>query len=261
MIPKSKIGVATFTVHQSLEANFYKTLCDLAEMGYHAIEFFGEPESFLPPPTIRESLSDNGLTPAGWHLDWMRLHPGKIRDTVNFLHQCGCDTAVVQCLGGKWNIGHTQAEECKDRWLYYADWLNDVNSILRSEGIRLAYHNHEHEFSLHYDGKSVFELLFDSLAPDIVMELDTGNCIEGGGNPLQMIHRYKGRSTILHLKPWSKARGFNIVLGDDDDANNWAEILHPPQARFDYILVESENTALAEQENAARCLQNLQKYL
>lgn len=260
MIPESKIGIAAYTVHQSLQSNLHKTLCDLSGMGYQNIEFFGEPESFSIP-SIQEALSDSGLSVTGWHLDWTKLHPSKIRDTILFLHRCGCDTAVVQCLGGRWSIGHTPAEECMDRWLYYADWLNGVNSALKREGIRLSYHNHDHEFSLRYEGKSVFELLYDRLSPDIVMELDTGNCIEGGGDPVKMLSRYRERSILLHLKPWSKTRGFQIVLGEADDANDWPDILHHPQARFDGILIESENTALPELENAARCLQNLQKYL
>lgn len=260
MISETKIGIAAYTMHQALADNLHKTLCDLSAMGYGTIEFFGELECFSIP-SVREALSASGLSITGWHLDWTRLHPEKIRNTIDFLHRCGCDTAVVQCLGGKWNIGHTRSEECRDRWLYYVDWLNGVNTVLKREGMRLSYHNHDHEFALRYEKKSVFELLYDNLAPDIVMELDTGNCIEGGGDPIKMLSCYKDRSIILHLKPWSRIRGFHIVLGEADDANDWAGILHHHEAGFDSILIESENTALPESENAARCLQNLQKYL
>lgn len=256
----NKTGLAMYTVHQAVEKDLAGTFVSLADMGYRGMEFFGELENF-PTENVKSALHESGMAITGWHLDWKRLHEEAFGDTVNHLLSCNCTTAVVQCLGGKWNVGHSQSEECRDRWLYYTEWLNRVNERIRREGLRLAYHNHEHEFALHYDGKSVYDLMYENLSPDIVMELDSGNCIEGGGDPLQVLEKYRDRQVILHLKPYSHSKGFDVVLGEETDANDWQAILHQPWKEFEWLLVESENTVLPELENAVRCMDHLKKYL
>lgn len=257
---KEKTGLAMYTVHQTVLKDMGAAFEKLAALGYRGMEFYGELENF-PPEDVRAALDNSGMAITGWHIDWKRLHEESFQHTVQHLLKSGCTTAIVQCLGGKWNIGHDQSQECRDRWLYYAEWMNRASEQLKKEGLRLGYHNHEHEFLLKYEEKSVYDLLYENLEPDIVMELDSGNCIEGGGDPLEVLKKYKDRKVLLHLKPYSLKKGFDVVLGDGDDANDWRAILHQPWVDFEWLLVESENTALPEMENAGKCLENLKKYL
>ena len=255
-----KTGLAMYTVHQTVKQDMRNAFIKLSDMGYRGIEFYGELENF-PEENVKNALSDGGVKIVGWHLDWKRLHEESFGRTVQHLQGCGCDLAVVQCLGGKWNVGHDRSRECKDRWLYYIEWLNQVSEQLKKEGIRLAYHNHEHEFALFYGGKSVYDIMYENLSTDVVMELDSGNCIEGGGDPLKVLEKYKDRQIILHLKPYSKQKGFDVVLGDEWDDNDWNAILHQSWTDFEWLLVESENCRLPEMENAVGCIDNLRKYL
>ncbi len=254
-----KTGLAMYTVHRAVEKDMRSTFTELSDMGYRGIEFYGEPEHFLEEK-VRDALCASGMEIVGWHLDWKRFHEESFGNTVRRLRDCGCKLAVVQCLGGKWNVGHDQGEECKDRWLYYIEWLNHVNERMKGEGMRLAYHNHGHEFELRYDGKTVFDILYENLSPDIVMELDSGNCMEGGGDPVSVLEKYRNRRIMLHLKPYSRQKGFDVVLGEEPDENDWNAMLHQPQTEFEWLLVESENESLPEMENAARCIHNLRRY-
>lgn len=257
---RKKTGIAMYTVHHAAEKGIADTFIKLSGMGYQGVEFFGELEKF-PADQVRRALQAGGMAVTGWHLDWKRLHEDSFYNTIEHLLKCGCTMAVVQCLGGKWNVGHDQNGENRDRWLYYAEWMNRVSEQAKREGLRLAYHNHEHEFALHYDGKSVYDLLYENLSPEIVMELDSGNCIEGGADPVQVIEKYRDRPMILHLKPYSRKKGFEIVLGDSEDENDWQTILCRSGKQFEWLLVESENTVLPEMENAVMCMKNLKKYL
>ena len=236
------IGIAMYTVHRAVETDMRDTFTKLSDMGYRGIEFYGEPENF-PEENVKGALRTSGMTLTGWHLDWRRLHKEAFSSTVQHLQGCGCDMAVVQCLGGKWNVGHDQKGECEDRWLYYAEWLNQVSGQLKNEGIRLAYHNHEHEFCIHYGEKSVYDILYENLSSDIVME------------------KYRDRQLILHLKPYGGQKGFDVMLGDASDENDWDAMLHQSRAGFEWLLVESENRLLPEMENAAMCIERLRGYL
>lgn len=254
-----KIGLGMYTVHQSVEADMQRTFHMLKEFGYEGIEFYGEP--VYDKTMVKKALSEAGLQMTGWHIEWRNLQKDKLADTVRYLQQVSCKTAIVPCLGGKWEVAHGPKEECLDVWLRYIEQMNQINETLRREGIRMGYHNHEHEFVLQYDGVKVFDLLFEGLSEDIIMELDSGNCIEGGDDPLRVIEQYKKRDMILHLKPYADKLGFDTVLGAAEDLNPWENILDTDRKQFLWLLVESENKALPECTNAKRCMHGLREIL
>ena len=206
-------------------------------------------------------MKQSGLTLTGWQTEWRDLQPDRFADTVTYLQKAGCPMAVVPCLGGKWQVAHTPAQENEQTWQGHIAWMNDTARRLAGAGLRMGYHNHEHEFQLHYGGKPLFDYLFDQLSEQIVIEFDTGNCIEGGDDPVRVLKKYAARDMILHLKPYSHTLGFDVVLGDAQDANNWQAILAARQRPFEWLLIESENTRLPEFENAGRCLQGLHGFL
>lgn len=256
----ARIGLGMYTVNQAVKEDLTGTLCELARTGCQGIEFYGEPSGF-PEESVKNALQESGLQITGWHVEWSNLQQNTWADTVQYLQRVGCKTAIIPCLGGKWNVGHDISQESRDRWLYYIDWMNRMEKRLKAEGIRLGYHNHEHEFQLKYGGQNVFDLLYENLSPDIVMEFDSGNCIEGGEDPVRILQKYADRKILLHLKPYSYERGFDVVLGDAADANDWHSILNGTEASFEWLLVESENRLLPEMENARLCLENLKKLL
>lgn len=256
---EEKCGLAMYTVHRSAQKDLYGTFCRLGELGYRGIEFYGEPD--VDPEFLKRSLRDSGLHLAGWHIEWRNLQEDRFSGTVRYLQTVGCPAAVIPCLGGKWQVAHGPDQECRDIWLAYAEKINGLCKRLKKEGIRIGYHNHEHEFQLSYGGKKVFDLLFDELDNDVIIEFDSGNCIEGGGDPLRVLQKYRDREMYLHLKPYSRRAGFDTVLGADDDANDWKRILDPALKEYQWLLVESENEVLTEDENAGLCLEGLRRFL
>lgn len=248
------VALGMYTVHRSVQKDMEGVFCALRKMGYSAIEFYGELNVFNPDIAHR-ALSRSGLELCGWHVEWRDLQPSRLAGTLDALECFGCATAIVPCLGGKWHIGHGAQEECLDVWLAYADQLNGLARTLASRGMHLGYHNHDHEFALCYEGKPVYEWLFDRLDPEILMELDTGNCIEGGADPCDPLRRYAGRGVLLHMKPFSHASGFDVTLGAAEDTNDWARIVSVPLVRYERFLIESEAQHLPEMENARLCIE------
>ena len=45
----------------------------------------------------------------------------------------------------------------------------------------VGYHSHAGDFKK-FDGKTSWEIFFDNTNPEVVHQLDTGNCLEGGGD-------------------------------------------------------------------------------
>ena len=108
-------GLAMYTVHKSAGKDLSGTCERLAETGYRGVEFFGD--MIWDPNEIAYAISSSGLAFTGWHIEWRDLHENRIDETIAYLQKSGCSIAVIPCLGGHWQIGHTQEEECRDVWL------------------------------------------------------------------------------------------------------------------------------------------------
>lgn len=248
-----------YTIHKSVQTDMPHTFEQVARLGYKGIEFYG-PLNF-DVSMVLHALTAAGLVLTGWHVEWSALQPETFDATVAYLLAVKCPIAVVPCLGGKWNIAHTQQQESMETWKRHIAWLNETRQRLSRFDIRMGYHNHEHEFVLQYDDKPLFDFLFDNLSQEIVMEFDSGNCIEGKDNPLRILKKYPKRPMLLHMKPYSSSRGFNVTLGEPDDQNDWEAILSARQCSFEWCLVESECTTLPEMDNVRLCMEGLRKYL
>ncbi len=255
-----KLSIQMYTVHEHAWKDLEGTLIQLRKMGYRGIEYYGH-HSLFRPEEAAAMEARTGVKMIGWHTEWADLQEDTYEETADYLEKAGCPLVIVPCLGGEWNIGHTKEQECKEIWQDYIGWLNQLAVKLRGRGIRLAYHNHDHEFLLRYDGKKVFDLLFQNLSPDIMLEFDTGRAICAGEDCCKILKTYSGREGLIHLKPYSAETGYNGFLGDGKDENNIREILHSYEREFQWIMLESENRTVDEMENAQKNAEYLKMVL
>lgn len=86
--------------------------------------------------------------------------------------------------------------------LAVADKFNQAAEILSSSGIRIGYHCHREDFKK-VGGEIHWEILFDNTTQDIVIQLDTGNAMSGGADPVQYPKKYPGRAALIHLKEYN----------------------------------------------------------
>ena len=252
------VALGMYTVHKRAAQDLPGTLLALGRMGYQGIEFYGEPSDF-PPERVNAALKESGLELTSWHIEWRNLQPDTIEGSIEYFRKVGLTRVIIPCLGGQWNVAHNQAQECEQVWRGYLPGIERIRARLAAEGIRLGYHNHEHEFLLRYSGQSVFDLLYGNFAPDMIMEFDTGNAIEGGGDPGQVLRRHAARKKLIHLKPWTRQAGFEVTLGAPGDENDYPGIISSAGDSCEWLIVESEDFRSDELENAQKCLEALRK--
>lgn len=254
------IALGMYTVHKRVAQDLAGTLQALARMGYQGIEFYGEPSDF-PPELVNSALKESGLELASWHIEWRNLQPESIERSIEYFKKVGLTRVIIPCLGGQWNVAHNREQECEQVWRDYLPKIEGIRARLAAEGIRLGYHNHEHEFKLRYSGQSVFDLLYGSFAPDMIMEFDTGNAIEGGSDPGRVMAQHAARKKQIHLKPWSRQAGFEVTLGDPGDENDYPAIIAAAGESCEWLIVESEDFRTDELDNAQKCLEALKRLL
>jgi sugar phosphate isomerase/epimerase len=100
----------------------------------------------------------------------------------------------------------------KQAWLDHAKLFNDVAAKVKSEGIWVGYHAHAHDFDK-FDGVSAWDIFFGNTKAEVVMQLDTSNCRDGGADPVAVLKKYPGRARTIHLK--ASGGSPNAVIGED----------------------------------------------
>ena len=77
--------------------------------------------------------------------------------------------------------------------------FTETAAKVKGRGMHVGYHAHGGDFKK-FDGETPWDILFSNTGPDVVMQLDIGNCLDGGGDPIAILKKFPGRSVTIHLK-------------------------------------------------------------
>jgi sugar phosphate isomerase/epimerase len=95
--------------------------------------------------------------------------------------------------------------------------FNRAGKVLSDAGLTLAYHAHGYEFRPYGDGT-----LFDVMAKEadhFTFEMDVYWVYHGGGKPLELLERYPGKFTLMHLKDLEHGIQGNDTGHEDVETN------------------------------------------
>ena len=86
--------------------------------------------------------------------------------------------------------------------------LNGMAARLAGDGLRLGYHNHDHELSSLIGGRPALEVLADRLVGAVFLEVDTYWAAVGGQDvPARCSAGFGDRVRYLHVKDWPGDQG------------------------------------------------------
>ena len=189
---KIPIGLELYSVRNELPKDFTGVIAAIGKMGYQGVEFAGYYGWDKKPNELKELLDDNGLKTCGTHVQGgVRAFEGDNLKREVDLHKL---------LGNKFLICPSMQAKDAAGWLELAKKFNDISAKLKEQDMLVGYHSHPHDFKKLDNGKTSWEIFFDNTIPDVVHQIDVGNTIDGGGDPLAMIRRYPGRTKTTHIK-------------------------------------------------------------
>jgi sugar phosphate isomerase/epimerase len=243
------IGLQLYSVRDDCERDLPGVLKAVGGMGYAGVEFagyYGRTASEL-----RQMLDDNGLKCCGTHTGLETILGDELEKTMAFNQTLGNKFLIVPSLPRE-RVGTEEA------WLETARLFGEASERVAAQGMWVGYHNHSEEFQPVAGGALPWDLFFGHTPPAVVMQLDTGNLMHGGGEPAPFLERYPGRALTVHLKEFS-ATDPNALLGEGDVP--WPEIFRLCESvgGTEWYIVEQESYAYPPLECAERCLQNLRK--
>jgi sugar phosphate isomerase/epimerase len=251
---KIPIGLELYSVRYDLANDVRGTLEKVAAMGYDGVEFAGAPQHSAAE--LRAILDDTGLICCGWHTPLPLVQADTLAATIEFNRILDNDKIIIPGIP-------TELRQTRADWLKMAGIFNQLAADLAKEGMVTGYHNHHVEFTA-LEGELPWDTFFGNTVDSVIMQMDNGNALMGGGDPVEMIERYPGRAVTVHLKPYapSLARedphaGFRPLIGEDEI--EWEAFFQACETvgGTEWYIVEYESDAYPPLEAVDRSLQNL----
>ncbi len=244
---KIPIGLQLYSVRHQCAKDLPGVLKAVSKMGYKGVEFAGYHNRSAKE--IRKMLDANRLVCCGTHTGYDTLVGDALKRTIEFNKTLGNKFLIVPGMPGP----HTGSRQA---WIDNAKFFSELADKVRDQGMRVGYHAHGGDFKK-YDGQTAWEILYSNAKPEVVMQLDTGNCMDGGGDPIAILKKFPGRATTIHLKEHGGSA--QAVIGEGDV--KWKEVFELCEAagKTEWYIVEHEREGADPLENVKRCLEGLHK--
>ena len=237
--PAPRMAFQVYAVRDLCEKDFVGTLKAAKAMGYEGVEtgrFYGRDAKGL-----KAACDEAGLELVALQLYPHNLTEPQLAETIRFCKDCGCNRVNVAWYKGS-------AENPND-WQILVNVLNHAAEVCAKEGIYVAYHNHDHEFSIKFGGKCVWDWLWANgsgedlrqvtptprFSDRVLQELDCGNCVLGGGEPIACLAAHLHRNPTVHIMPAIRANGKCklenakgggcCAVGSANDCADWRRII------------------------------------
>lgn len=249
--PKHKqvpIGLELYSVRDQLAEDLMATVRAVAKMGYEVVEFYAPYYQWTADyaKEVRKLLDDLGVRCLSTHNGAEAFKLEGIQKAID----------LNQILGGKYIVMASPGRVTGlDGYKSVAEQLARAAEKLKPLGLRAGFHNHKPDF-VPIEGKRPIEVIAANTPKEVMLQLDTGNCLEAGADPVAWIKANPGRIRSLHVKDYSagEGKGYGVLLGEGDAP--WSKIFKAAESGggVEYYLIEQEGSRFSSLETAERCL-------
>ena len=231
-------GIQLYSVRDHLAVDPSGTLRRLKEVGYDYVELFGVgPEQAAD---WKEMLDDAGVQAVAAHVDY-EIIIDNLDGAIEMARCIGFEDIIVPWI---------KVDTAKE-WVHAALQLDEAGAKVREQGLRLGYHNHDHEFQP-IGETTPFDIIFEYAKPDnLFLELDVRWAGEQGADPAAIIREFGARCRFLHLKERpAPGRGQFTELGNG--VIDWEPIFEAGRkAGVQWYIVEQDESDGDSIESAA----------
>lgn len=202
-----RVGLELYAVRKAMRADPERTLAAVRALGYTDVELLWSFKNFgRTPQQVRATLDKEGLRAPSAH-----IAPEMIVD-----ESWSTRLDDARLLGHRFLIVPSLPNEARlsiDDWKAWADKFNVAGAVAKSAGVSLGFHN-EPGHTKAVGGVVPYDAFVERLDPSVVqLQLDVGNMLLGGGNPMWYFERYRDRYVSFHLKDVVADRSRDTELG------------------------------------------------
>jgi sugar phosphate isomerase/epimerase len=197
--PKSfGLGLQLYTIRDAMEKDPVLALTEVSKIGYKYIElanYSGGKFYGFTPADFKKVAADTGLEILSSHTQVEAK--GITLENAKKMAEDHAVLGVKYCVQPWINAEDRNIESYKKM---VADW-NKVGAIMKENGIKFGYHNHNFEFNTINGIVPYFDIFLKEMDKDLItMEIDLFWVTKAGHNPVDIFNKYPGRFELFHLK-------------------------------------------------------------
>lgn len=235
-----RIGLETYAVRHAMGEDPDRTLAAIRAIGYTDVELLWSFGNFgRTPAQVAEVLRKEGLRAPSCHMSAETIFVGWER-SLEIAKLLGHEYLFVPDFDG-WT------KQTLDHWREWADRFNAAGAVARRAGIWLGFHNEPYH-QRPIEGKVPLDVFIERLDPSVTrLQLDVGNMVMGGGDPMQYIQKYRDRFWSFHLKDAVADRSSDTGLGKGIfDFKRFLAAVPSLEQKPAYVEQEGADTAAGE---------------
>ena len=183
-------SIQLWSVNDDTQKDFKGTLKKLGALGYNGVEFAGY--GGMNGDEMKAALDDAGLYAVGSHTGIDVFRNG-LEEEIEFHKKVGSKYIIIPYTELK------TKEQLDELISLYNKW----SPVAKEAGIKLGYHNHQHEFAK-MDGKYIMDIIADETDDNVVLELDVYWAEFAGVDPIDYINKMGEKIELIHLKQIGK---------------------------------------------------------
>lgn len=236
----AKIAVQLYSVRNEIEKDITSALKRIADIGFEAVETAFWPKNISVQEAARH-IREAGLYACSAHIEL----PIGNQKTV-FLETAkafGCKKMIWH--GWPEDIRYSSLEGTRQLVAIY----NEANRFARENGLQFGLHNHWWEYRNKVGNRFVYEVLLESVDPDIFFEIDTYWVKVAGHDPAAIVKKFGKRAPLLHIKD-GPAIWRDALMDDNPDpmvavgkgVQDFPAIVRAASGNTEWMIVEMDKT-------------------
>jgi sugar phosphate isomerase/epimerase len=246
---KIPLGLELWSVRHQCEKELPVVLKAVAQMGYASVEMAHSYYGY-DAAAWRKLLDDNGLTSCGMHMGLRMLEGDNFEKTVEIHKVIGTPYLIIASLP-KSKLSSVQGI------VEIGKTFNELSERLAPHGMKIGYHCHGGDFAK-VEEQTAWEIFGENTCDDVILQLDIGNCLGGGGDPIAMLKKFPGRSVSLHVKDHGGKPG--AVFGEGEvDWKEVFQICETTGGTKQYIIEEEGRKGPEALASVRRAIENFRK--
>ena len=212
---KPVVGLQLYSLRDIIGKDITSIIEKVAAIGYKEVETYGysKKDGFwgLDAKAFASLLKQNGLKSPSGHFDMDGFMEGKGSDNLKSYIE------AANVLGNKYVTVPYLQESTRitaDDYKKVASKLNEAASLCKSSGLRLAYHNHDFEFTK-FGNTTGYEIMLNETDKNLVdFEMDLYWVVRSRVDPLLLFKAHPKRFTMWHIKDMDKKNNaLNTEIG------------------------------------------------
>jgi len=253
---KPRMALQLWTVRDLIEKDLETTIEQVAHIGYSAVEtaFFPKEISLERSASVIER---SGMAVCSIHADL------PIGDNKNKVLE------MAEAYRSKRIVWHGWPEDERYKTISGIEELvkiyNESNAFFKENNLEFGLHNHWWEFRKLPDGKLPFNILKETVDPDIFFEIDTYWTKVAGQDPARIVGQFGDRAPLLHIKDGPARFTSSLENGEPEPmvavgqgSQNFPEIAKSNDS-IEWMIVELDNCATDMMTAVTESYQYLQK--